>query len=116
MTTFSSSSAKAFDCPTCITEDGQIAQAAKMKLYANTNWDSLSQNMARGHGEHLASLARLLQVPQEQHMQFFAFAQDHYKSQSLHSEDLAPEAMITGLQERWASHTMLVSLAVQSVN
>lgn len=116
MTTFSSSSAKAFDCPTCITEDGQIAQTAKIKLFANTNWDSLSQDMARGHGEHLASLARLLQVPREQHEEFFAFAQQHYRSQSLHSEDLAPEAMITGIQERWASHSMLARLDVQLVN
>jgi hypothetical protein len=99
MTTYST--AKAFGCPSCVTEDGQVAGHAKVKLFASTNWDNLSQDMAQGQGEHLASLAALLNVPAEQQPAFFEWAQGKYRA-STGVE--TPEQVIASVHETWSSH------------
>ena len=98
MTTYST--AKAFGCPSCVTEDGQVAEHAKVKLFASTNWDNLSQDIARGQGEHLASLAALLNVPDEQQPAFFELAQGTYRT-SPGVE--TPEQVVASLQAMWNS-------------
>jgi hypothetical protein len=52
--------------------------------------------MARGGGEHLASLAELMGVPAENRPEFFAFAQSQYAS--LVASGNTPAAMIETLQ------------------
>ena len=42
------------------------------------NFENLSQEMAQGKGEHLASLATLMGIPAEQHTAFFALTQERY--------------------------------------
>ena len=118
MTSFSSSTGptSSTQCPDCITVDGQVAQSAKVPLFAKSNWDNLLEDMARGHGEHLASLASLLGVPREQYPAFFVIAQEEYNILSLHDKVPAPEAMIAGLRQRWATQPGLVSLAVRPTN
>jgi hypothetical protein len=118
MTSFSSSTGptSSTECPDCITADGQVAQSAKVPLFAKSNLDNLLEDMARGHGEHLASLASLLGVPREQYPAFFVIAQDEYSSLSLYDRVPAPEAVIAGLRERWATQSGLVSLAVRPAN
>lgn len=118
MTSFSSSTGptSSTECPNCITADGQVAQSAKVPLFAKSNWDNLLEDMARGHGDHLASLASLLDVPPEQYPTFFVIAQEEYSSLSLHEKIPAPEVVIAGLRERWATQSGLVSLAVRPAN
>jgi hypothetical protein len=118
MTSFSSSTGptSSTECPNCITADGQVTQSAKVPLFAKSNWDNLLEDMARGQGEHLASLASLLGVPREQHPAFFVVAQEEYSSLSLHDKVPAPEVMIAGLRERWATQSGLISLAVRPAN
>ena len=99
MTTYST--AKAFGCPSCVTEDGQVAEHAKVKLFASTNWDNLSQDMAQGHGEHLASLAALLNVPANRQSKFFELAQERYRTST---EGETPEQVVASLHETWSSH------------
>jgi hypothetical protein len=99
MTTYST--AKAFGCPSCVTEDGQVAEHAKVKLFASTNWDNLSEDMARGEGEHLASLAALLKIPANRQPDFFELAQEKYRK-STGVE--APEQVVASLHETWSSH------------
>ena len=77
------STARMFGCPSCVTEDGQVATDAKVKLFASTNWDNLSQDMSRGHGEHLVSLAQLLQIPTTRQPEFFQFAQEQYTASNV---------------------------------
>ena len=43
-------------------------------MFAELNSDALAQEMAQGRGEHVASLATLLGLPQEQHPAFFVMA------------------------------------------
>ena len=99
MTTYST--AKAFGCPSCVTEDGQVAEHAKVKLFASTNWDNLSQDMAQGQGEHLASLAALFNVSADQQLAFFELAQGTYRTSTGVETS---EQVVASLRETWRSH------------
>lgn len=60
------------------TNDGQVMADQKTNMFAQLNFDNLSQEMAQGKGEHLASLATLMGIPGEQHTAFFALTQERY--------------------------------------
>src|SRR5918996_2968025 len=62
------------------TNDGHIMAEHKATIFASINFEDLSQDMARGQGEHLASLATLMGVPAEYHEEFFAMTQAKYTS------------------------------------
>ena len=47
------------------TNDGSVWAEHKVTMFAAINFENLSQEMAQGRGEHLASLATLLGVPAE---------------------------------------------------
>lgn len=72
--------------------DGTIFDSQKASLFIEANYASLAGDMARGGGEHLASLAVLMHVPQEYRQEFFAMAQERYVSLIDARED-APGAM-----------------------
>ena len=95
------STAKMFGCPSCVTEDGQVAADAKVKLFASTNWDNLLQDMARGEGEHLTSLAALLKVPANRQLEFFELAQEKYRTPTGVE---TPEQVVISLHNMWSSH------------
>jgi hypothetical protein len=88
------------------TNSGHFAQHERATLFANLNFDNLSQEMAQGGGEHLASLATLLGVPAEQQPAFFAMTQEKYAT-LVQSGETEPRAMLTSLQEAMASHPIL---------
>ena len=52
----------------------------KTEMFVASTFESLSEDMARGQGEHLASLATMIGVPVEDQPAFFALAQDRYLS------------------------------------
>ncbi len=60
------------------TNDGQVMADQKTNMFAQLNFDNLSQEMAQGKGEHLASLATLMGIPAEQHTAFFGLTQERY--------------------------------------
>ncbi len=60
------------------TNDGQVMADQRTNMFAAMNFDNLSQEMAQGKGEHLASLATLMGIPAEQHTAFFALTQERY--------------------------------------
>lgn len=78
MTTYST--LKTFGCPNCISEDGMPTASGKVTLFASNNWENLEQDLARGNGEHIASLATLLNVPPIQHPTFITMAQEQYRA------------------------------------
>src|SRR5260370_39639384 len=53
------------------TNDGKWWAEYKTTMFAEVNFENLSQEMAQGQGEHLASLATLLGVPAEHQAEFF---------------------------------------------
>jgi hypothetical protein len=93
------------------TNDGTIMAEHKVTVFAAANYDTLSQEMARGGGEHLASLAELMGIPEEQRAEFFTLAQVRYAS-LVQSGDRTPAAMIQTLQSGMATHPTLIKLPV----
>jgi hypothetical protein len=88
------------------TNDGTIMAEHKVNVFAAANYENLSQEMARGGGEHLASLAELMGVPQDQRAEFFRLAQAQYAT-VIQSGDATPAAMISTLRSGMAVHPAL---------
>lgn len=91
------------------TNDGTIMSEHKVNVFAAANYDNLSQEMARGGGEHLASLAELMGVPEENRPQFFTIAQSQYEG-LIASGDTTPAALIKVLQSGMETHPNFVKL------
>src|SRR2546426_9384250 len=92
------------------TNDGTIMAEHKVNVFAAANYESLSQEMARGGGEHLASLAELMGVPEETRPEFFALAQTQYAT-LVASGNTTPAAMIETLQSGIKTHPHLVKVS-----
>lgn len=92
------------------TNDGMIMAEHKVNVFAAINFENLSQEMAQGEGEHLASLATLMGVPAEHHAEFFALTQAKYTT-LVRGGEAAPVAMVTALHNAMAAHPVLVKLS-----
>ena len=45
-------------------------------MFAELNYERLTEEITQGRGEHLASLATLMGIPHDRHALFFALAQE----------------------------------------
>jgi hypothetical protein len=88
------------------TNDGVVVQHEKVNVFAGINFENLSQEIAQGQGEHLASLAALMGVPEEYYAEFFSLAQANY-SALLTSKDANSVTMLNGLYQAMAAHPVL---------
>ena len=93
------------------TNNGKFVQSEQETMFANLNFENLSQEMAQGGGEHLASLATLMGVPAEQQPAFFAMTQEKYAT-LIQSGDTTPVAMLKALQETMAAHPVLAKVSL----
>jgi hypothetical protein len=93
------------------TSDGTVWNSEKASLFIGVHYASLAEDMARGGGEHLASLVTLLHVPQEYHQEFFAMAQERYASLVSGGED-DPVVIAEALQNAIMTHPILASLQI----
>ncbi|MEQ1679919.1 MAG: DUF3015 family protein [Nitrospira sp.] len=59
-------------------EDGQITPDFKATAFVSFNHENLVQDVAAGRGEYLASIGRLLGVPEGRQSAFFSAAQANY--------------------------------------
>jgi hypothetical protein len=80
------------------TNDGKVMAEHKTIMFAQLNFENLSQEMAQGQGEHLASLATLMGVPSEQQGAFFAMTQERYTS-LVGTGAASPVAMIKAIND-----------------
>jgi len=92
------------------TNDGKVWAEYKVTMFAEINFENLSQEMAQGRGEHLASLATLMGVPADQQPAFFALTQEQYTT-LIQSGETAPVAMIKALNAAMAGHPALAQLS-----
>ena len=92
------------------TNDGQVWAQEKTNVFAALNFDNLSQEMAQGHGEHLASLATLMGVPAKKQPAFFALAQERYTVLTQNGEANSV-ALIKALNDAMASHPVLAQVS-----
>ena len=93
------------------TNNGKFASIEHATLFANLNFDNLSQEMAQGGGEHLASLATLMGVPVEQQPAFFALTQENYPSLMQAGQE-SPAAMIKTLDDAMVAHPILAKVSL----
>ena len=93
------------------TNNGKFVSIEHATMFASMNFDNLSQEMAQGGGEHLASLAMLMGVPVEQQSEFFALTQEKYPMLMQAGEE-SPAAMIKTLDNAMAAHPVLVKVSM----
>ena len=93
------------------TDDGRWWAENKTTMFAELNSDALAQEMAQGGGEHLASLATLLGVPQEQHSAFFAMTQERYTALTQAGE-VSTVAMIKAINDAISANPVLVKVSL----
>jgi Protein of unknown function (DUF3015) len=58
--------------------DGYVKQSQKARLFTAVAFENLEQDIARGNGEYLTSLAVLLNIPAGQQAEFRTRAQSNY--------------------------------------
>ena len=88
------------------TNDGTIVMKEKVNVFAVVNFDNLSQEMAQGQGEHLASMATLMGIPVEQHQEFFVVSQEQYATLFEMGEP-SPKTMVNAMYSAIADHPVL---------
>jgi hypothetical protein len=91
--------------------DGRIWDSERASLFIGINYASLSEDMARGGGEHLASLATVMHVPLEYQPEFFAAAQERYMFLVHYGED-DPASIQEALREASIAHIVFAKLQV----
>ena len=94
------------------TNDGKVMAEQKTTLFAELNFENLSQEMAQGQGEHLASLATLMGVPVEHQAEFFAMTQERYTS-LVKTGEASPVAMVKAINSAIATHPVLAQVSTR---
>jgi hypothetical protein len=90
-------------------QDGIVSREHETALYAQATIENLSQEMAQGQGEHLASLATLMGVPTELHAAFFQLTQQQYAA-LFPSEQNDSEQMLVALKAALAADPVLAAV------
>jgi hypothetical protein len=92
------------------TNDGKIMAEHKATVFTAANFENLSQEMAQGRGEHLASLATLMSVPAHHQDEFFAMTQNQYTA-LIRDGEASPVAMVKAINDAIASHPVLAKIS-----
>jgi hypothetical protein len=61
-----------------IDADGVIQESQKARLFAAVAFENLEQDIARGNGEYVRSLAVLMKIPASEQDEFRSFSQGQY--------------------------------------
>ncbi len=94
------------------TNDGKVMAEHKTSVFAQLNFENLSQEMAQGQGEHLASLATLMGVPAEHQAAFFAMTQERYTS-LVNAGEVSPAAMVKAINDAIAVHPTFAQVSTR---
>ena len=92
--------------------DGVIMKNKHINL-ASRAFESLAEDMAQGRGEHLASLATLLGVPEEAQPEFFSLVQENY-TRLVGSDHTTAVTMLQALQASMAERPTLAKMSLVS--
>lgn len=90
------------------TNDGLVKNDQKVIVFASINFDNLKQDMARGQGEYLASLAELMDVSAKDQAGFFVLTQENFAT-IFASEETTPSEMLSALKQTMSAHPILVA-------
>jgi hypothetical protein len=76
--------------------DGVIQESQKARLFAAVAFENLEQDIARGNGEYLRSLAVLIKIPAGEQDEFRSLSQKQY-SRLFASDQRTAESMLATL-------------------
>ncbi len=88
-------------------KDGMLRPEHRPIAFATSNYGTVKRDIARGQGEHLASLATLLGVPPARWNEFGLFAQARYAT--LEAPATTPEEILVSLRNILKEHPDLAS-------
>ncbi|WHZ24055.1 MAG: outermembrane protein [Nitrospira sp.] len=91
------------------TNDGQVWADQKTTMFALMNFENLTQEMAQGKGEHLASLASLMGIPDDRHAAFFALTQERYTA-LVQAGETSSVALVKALNDAVAKNPVLAQV------
>jgi hypothetical protein len=91
------------------TNDGKVWAEHKTEHFVAATIDNLTEDMARGQGEHLAALALLLSVPPDHQQTFYALAQERYM-EFMSRGETSPNALIKALGEAIAGYPVVAKV------
>jgi hypothetical protein len=94
------------------TNDGKIMSEHKVTVFTAANFENLSQEMAQGGGENLASLATLMGVPTEQQPAFFAMTQKQYTA-LIREGEASPVAMVKAINDAITTNPVLAQVSTR---
>ena len=60
------------------TEDGVLKTDHRVQAFMAFNFENIKQDMAKGQGEYLDSLSRLMEIPSDRRASFYAHVQSRY--------------------------------------
>ncbi len=83
-------------------KDEEDKQAARLLRYVRANFDRIRSDIAVGEGEHLTTLAVLLDIDESKTHQFYQLSKSHFNDLYPYDET-APEQFVNHL-ERLTSH------------
>ncbi|MCI1280600.1 MAG: DUF3015 domain-containing protein [Nitrospira sp.] len=92
------------------TNDGKVMAEQQTHLFVASTFETISGDMARGGGEHLAALATLMGVPVDQHPAFFALTQQQYQV-LVQAGETSSAAVVKALQDVMGGHPVLAQLS-----
>lgn len=81
---------------------GLVLAESEQNVFVESNYDSLTKEMAVGEGEHLTTLAGLLGCPASNVGSFGTFAQQNFGS-IIESEETTPTQMLAALKKELSS-------------
>ncbi len=85
-----------------IDADGVIEESQKARLFTAVVFENLEQDIARGNGEYLTSLAVLLNIPAGERDEFKTRSQSRYPL--LASDRRTAESLLTALTSKREDH------------
>jgi len=99
----------------CVMEDCVVSADARLGVFVRSNWENLSQDMAQGQGEYLASLATLLKIPSDRRPIFFSVAQQQYHNQVGRGAS-SPEVLVRDLRQAVESRIVATQVGIMEVD
>lgn len=94
------------------TQDGFVKAEQKVRAFSVYSFYSLKSDVARGHGEHLTSLATLLGVPDGQRLAFYQHMQARYTG--LYGDGMTPLESLNRVMDEARSTLVALQAAGQS--
>jgi DUF3015 family protein len=113
LTTEPTESSSDFTSSTSPNSSSQPKPEQKAKSFTSDNFARVKEDMALGRGEHLASLATLLGIPEKHQAEFFALTKEKFSS-LVSSEQITADEMFAALNQELLARPHLRGSAGQN--